>query len=126
MKKDSSKFGRRYDREYKENAVTLVKSGRPLSEVSRDLGISYWALSQWIKKSEAGSDLSETKTLSEENPEQREIRRLRQENEYLRRQRDILKKACGSEPRKPRATQVKVLSVELNGSRPKEMFGKKP
>ena len=40
------------------------------------------------------SFLSEPKTLSAETPEQRELRRLRQENDYLRRQRDILKKAC--------------------------------
>jgi transposase-like protein len=38
--------------------------------------------------------LSEPRTLSSETPEQRELRRLRQENDYLRRQRDILKKAC--------------------------------
>ena len=31
-------------------------------------------------------------------PEQRELRRLRQQNDYLRRQRDILKKAVGILP----------------------------
>lgn len=95
MENKRSKFGHRYDREYKENAVALVKAGQPITKVARDLGISCWALSQWVKKSEAGNDLSEPQTLSEESPQQREIRRLRQENEYLRRQRDILKKACG-------------------------------
>lgn len=67
-----------------------------MNQVSRDLGVSYWALSQWVKKSEAGGGkLTEPKTLSAESQEQRELRRLRQENEYLKRQRDILKKACG-------------------------------
>jgi transposase-like protein len=33
--------------------------------------------------------------LSAESPEQRELRRLRQEIEYVSRQRDILKKALG-------------------------------
>ena len=37
----------------------------------------------------------EPKTLADETPEQRELRRLRQENDYLRQQRDILKKALG-------------------------------
>jgi transposase len=37
--------------------------------------------------------LTEPKTLATQTPEQRENRRLKQENEYLRRQRDILKKA---------------------------------
>lgn len=95
MEKSPNKFGRRYDREFKENAVALVKTGRPVNAVARDLGVSYWALSQWIKKSGGGGSLTEPKTLSEESPEQREVRRLHQENEYLRRQRDILKKACG-------------------------------
>jgi transposase-like protein len=37
--------------------------------------------------------LTEARTLAQESSEQRELRRLRQENDYLRRQRDILKKA---------------------------------
>ena len=40
-----------------------------------------------------GQVLSEPRTLSSETPEQRELGRLRRENDYLRRQRDILKKS---------------------------------
>ena len=94
MQSNSSKFARRYDREFKENAVALIQSGRSITEVSRDLGVSHWSLSRWLKDAQHGQALSEPKTLSSETPEQREIRRLRQENDYLRRQRDILKKAC--------------------------------
>jgi transposase len=94
MQSSSSKFARRYDREFKENAVALVESGRSVTEVSRDLGVSYWSLSRWVKDAQNGQGLKEPKTLSSETAEQREIRRLRQENDYLRRQRDILKKAC--------------------------------
>ena len=94
MQSNSSKFARRYDREFKDNAVALVQSGRSVTEVSRDLGVSYWSLSRWVKDAQNGQALSEPKTLSSETAEQREIRRLRQENDYLRRQRDILKKAC--------------------------------
>jgi transposase len=89
-----SKFARRYDREFKENAVALVQSGRRISEVARDLGVSHWSLNRWVKDAEAGKILSQPRTLAAERPEQRELRRLRQENDYLRRQRDILKKAC--------------------------------
>lgn len=42
-----------------------------------------------------GRAQSEPKTLAAESDEQRELRRLRQENDYLREQRDILKKALG-------------------------------
>ena len=94
MQSNSSKFSRRYDREFKENAVALIQSGRSITEVSRDLGVSGWSLRQWLKTIEGAQALNESKRLSSETPEQREIRRLRQENDYLRRQRDILKKAC--------------------------------
>jgi transposase len=94
MQSNSSKFARRYDREFKENAVALIQSGRSITEVSRDLGVSHWSLSRWLKDAQSGQALSEPKTLSCETAEQRELRRLRQENDYLRRQRDILKKAC--------------------------------
>ena len=94
MQTNSSKFSRRYDREFKENAVALIQSGRSVTEVSRDLGVSDWSLRQWLKTIEGAQALNESKRLSFETPEQREIRRLRQENDYLRRQRDILKKAC--------------------------------
>jgi Transposase len=44
-----SKFARRYDREFKENAVALVQSGRTISEVARDLDVSHWSLNRWVK-----------------------------------------------------------------------------
>ena len=94
MQSNSSKFARRYDREFKQNAVALILSGRSISEVSRDLGVSTWSLRHWLKESQSDQSLSEPKTLSAETADQRELRRLRQENDYLRRQRDILKKAC--------------------------------
>ena len=75
--------------------------------MARDLGVSHWSLSRWVKDLQRDRDLSEPKTLSAETPEQRELRRLRQQVVYLERQRDILKKALG------------ILSVEMppNASR---------
>jgi transposase len=92
---DKNKTVYRYDREFKQSAVALVQSGRSINEVARDLGISDWSLRQWIRLDKQGQGLTEPATLASETPEQRELRRLRQENEYLRRQRDILKKALG-------------------------------
>ena len=89
---DQIKRGRRYDKQFKADAVALVQSGRTAVEVARDLGVSTWSLRYWIKRAEEGV-LSESKKLAAETPEQRELRRLKQENDYLRRQRDILKKA---------------------------------
>ena len=90
-----SKSGRRYDREFKENAVALVRSGRSITQVGRDLRVSTWSLGQWVRWVNLGRPLSEPKTLAAETPEQRELRRLRQQVAYLERQRDILKKAVG-------------------------------
>jgi len=89
----SSKFGRRYDADFKQNAVALVQSGRSISQVCRDLGCSSWSLGRWVAAGQNGTRLGEPKSLAAETPEQREMRRLRQEIDYLRRQRDILKKA---------------------------------
>jgi transposase len=92
---EKSPFGRRYDSEFKASAVALVRSGKTLAEVARDLGVSTWALSRWVQAANGGQAQSEPKTLAAETDEQRELRRLRQENAYLRQQRDILKKALG-------------------------------
>src|SRR6478672_9609067 len=94
MNRNSS--GRRYDREFKNNAVALVRGGRTITEVARDLGVSKWSLGHWVRRGEEGQMLSEPKTLALETPEQRELRRLRQELEYVSRQRDISKKPWAS------------------------------
>ena len=87
--------GRRYDREFKENAVALVRAGRSVTAVARDLDVSTWALGRWAAAARAGQGQGEPKTLAAESEEARELRRLRQEVSYLREQRDILKKALG-------------------------------
>ena len=85
-----NRSGRRYDREFKNDAVALVRGGRTITEVARDLGVSKWSLGHWVRRAEESQMLSEPKTLALETPEQRELRRLRQELEYVSRQRDIL------------------------------------
>ena len=90
-----SKHGRRYDRAFKEDAVALVAGGRAQREVARDLGIPVGSLNNWVRLARSGQPLPQASHLSAETREQRELRRLRQENEYLRRQREILKKALG-------------------------------
>lgn len=95
METKKSKFARRYDREFKENAVALVRSGKTVTDVARDLGVSHWSLSRWVQFAENGGTQTQVGTLDNESPQDREMRRMRQEIDYLRRQRDILKKALG-------------------------------
>ena len=104
METTQSRYARRYDREFKENAVALVESGREVKEVARDLGVSQWSLKNWCKQSKAGKEQTQVGTLDGESSLQREVRRMRQEIDYLRRQRDILKKALG------------IVSVDVPGS----------
>ena len=101
--KESNATGRRYDREFKQNAVELVRAGRTMSRVARDLGVSTWSLGRWVQAANGGQAQSEPKALAIETDEQRELRRLRQEVDYLREQREILKKALG------------ILSAEMPG-----------
>jgi transposase len=95
MEEIQSRYARRYDREFKENAMALVESDREVKEVARDLGISHWSLKNWIKLAKAGKEQTQVGTMDGESSSQREIRRMRQEIDYLPRQRDILKKALG-------------------------------
>ena len=92
---ENQSSGRRYDREFKENAVALVRGGRKISHVARDLGVTTWALGRWVAAANGGRAQSEPATLAAETPEARELRRRKAESDYLRQQRDILKKALG-------------------------------
>src|SRR5215470_7838421 len=82
-----------YSKEFKLEAVRLVKrSGKPMSQIARELGISDSALYHWSKQlAEQGEQAfpgSGHQTAQEE-----ELRRLRRELEVTRQERDILKKA---------------------------------
>ena len=58
-----------------------MRSGRTVTEVARDLGVSSWSLGRWVERAKTGQMRSEPKTSSAETAEQRELRRLRQEIE---------------------------------------------
>ena len=61
--KESNATGRRYDREFKQNAVELVRAGRTVSRVARDLGVSTWSLGRWVQAANGGQAQSEPKPL---------------------------------------------------------------
>lgn len=90
-----------YDSEFRTEAVNLLlQSGRPLKRVADELGIAANSLRAWRDKAlgrgrGAQAAPAQPGGRSEAAPADplAEIRRLQRENEYLRRQRDILKKA---------------------------------
>jgi len=97
------KLQKRYDEEFKRQAVELViHSGKAQAQIARELGVSEYSLTLWKKdylRHLRPAQLDGEQMGPEEMLEK--IRQLQKENEYLKRQREILKKAMsilGEEP----------------------------
>jgi transposase len=84
---------RKYDRQYKMDAVNLVvNGGRSVSEAARELGINPNVLHRWKRQlTEDGAQAFPGK--GKLSPQEEELRRLRRELEQAKEDRDILKKA---------------------------------
>ena len=84
---------RRYDPDFKREAVRMVvEDGLGIREVERNLGITYGVLKGWIQKHRDHQDAAFVGSISPISPEA-QLKQLRKENDQLRRERDILKKA---------------------------------
>ena len=81
-----------YTAEFKREAVRLAQtSGKPITHVARDLGISDTSIHQWRK--EMAEHSQEAFPGSGHQPvQEEEIRRLKRELEVVKQERDILKK----------------------------------
>ncbi|WP_442488330.1 transposase [Halomonas litopenaei] len=79
----------RYSEHFKQQAVSQVTdAGRPVAEVSKELGVSDSSLYQWLKRSaKPAASRQRQHLLATEN------RRLKLELKRLAEERDILKKA---------------------------------
>ena len=84
---------RRFGKEFEAEAVRLVEtSGRTQREIAEDLGVGLSTLRRWLDK-------CRERELEAPPPERQEdltaeLRRLRRENEILRQEREILKRAA--------------------------------
>lgn len=86
---------KRYSEAFKREAVEyLISSGKSKLQVAEELGVSDMSLLNWTREF-AGDPTLKTPDSDQLTPEQsaRELKRLREENRYLKRQREILKKA---------------------------------
>jgi transposase len=80
-----------YAPEFRAEAVRLVKeSGKTMTQISKDLGVSTESLRQWCRRAEIDAGQREGLTTAERE----ELQRLRRENRILREEREILKKAA--------------------------------
>ena len=82
--------GRRYDQEYKDMIVDLFKSGMSLAELSSEYGIAKSTINGWIKDvKEIKVDENEVMTLKEVKALRKEMARIKEENEILKKAMDI-------------------------------------
>jgi transposase len=88
-----TKTRRTYTDEFKREAVQLLEtSGKSARQLERELGIGRTCLSRWKRELEAKGQQA-FPGQGRVAPEQERIRELERENEILRQERDILKKA---------------------------------
>jgi transposase len=83
---------KRFTKEFEEEAVRLVEtSGRTKRQIADDLGVGLSTLTRWLARSRdravAMPDAAGAQDVMVE------LKRLRRENEILRQERDILKRA---------------------------------
>jgi transposase-like protein len=99
----NSKMARRYGEEFKRQAVELmIHGGKTQRQVARELDVSEYSLNLW-KKAYLGQQKPAEINGEIKSPEEMAqiIRQQYKEIEYLKRQREILKKAMsilGEEP----------------------------
>ena len=86
-------MAQRFTKEFEAEAVRLVRtSGRSKREIADDLGVGVSTLTRWLANSrDRRIEAPERPPPGEDVAA--ELKRLRRENEVLRQERDILKKA---------------------------------
>ena len=88
-----SKIRKTYTSEFKREALRLLEtSGKSAAQIERDLGVGPGCLTRW--KHQMSQDGEQAfPGHGRVGPEQERLRQLERENELLRQERDILKKA---------------------------------
>ena len=86
-------MGQTFDKPFKQEAVRLVQSsGKSQRQVAEDLGVAMSTLSRWCTEMATNGERAFVGS-GNQQPKDEELRRLRRENDILRQERDILKKA---------------------------------
>jgi transposase len=90
MEEQRKRPRRSFSDEYKAEVVELCRtSGKSISEVARDLGLTVSAVRRWV----AQADIDAGRRPGMTSEEHSELVQLRKENRVLREERDILKRA---------------------------------
>jgi transposase len=92
MEKHGRSKRRTFSAEYKAEAVRLVDdSGKSIGVIARELGLGETALRRWVEQAEIDAGRGPSGALT--TGEREELGQLRRENQRLRMEREILKKA---------------------------------
>jgi len=97
----SQRSYQRYTAEFKEQALSLIALGKPVTEVAQELQVSSSLLYGWRNQSQRNQGGSSGLRVVGEASEADTLRALRRENTRLLAENDILKKAAiilGSRP----------------------------
>jgi transposase len=87
-----AKKRRKFTSQYKTEVVKLIKdSGKSVSSISRELGLTESAVCTWVKQHDIDAGKGAPGALT--TAEREELTRLRRENRQLQMEREILKKA---------------------------------
>jgi transposase len=87
----STRSYQRYPLEFKQSSAQLaVKSGRPLAQTARELGVTGKTLQNWVDHYSAPKDPSK----QQNHCHNAEIQRLRKQLAVVTEERDLLKKAA--------------------------------
>ena len=87
----STKTRKNYTEEFKAQAVELMRTGKPVSDLAEELCVSTDLLYRWRRGTQVGS---EGKRAVGEHSGADDLRKLTRENAQLRMENDILKKAA--------------------------------
>ena len=82
---------RTFTPEFKLQMVRLFENGKSKAEIVREYDLTASALDKWVKNHQNTGSFNHIDNLSEE---EREIRRLRKDNQQLKMENDILKQAA--------------------------------
>ena len=93
----------KYTLEFKQDAVKLIaEKGYTHQQVADSLGISLSAIGRWSRAERGPASPSSTKTATLNLANQAELLKLRKDNEQLRMEREIIKKAAVFFAKEPR------------------------
>jgi len=85
------RYRKPYPQEFKQKLIALVREGRTAEDLSREYEPTAHAIRNWVKQADVDEGRRDDDLVTAERDE---LRRLRRENERLREEREILKKAA--------------------------------